>query len=272
MDNSQNVHDVDIRSEVAKAILHLTKDKCKLKSKDALREFGEVIGATSVETDNYTYAFYENIFSKFKNLFTGNNRSKVVPTNDGKWRSDISSDAEGDYLFIKSLYERGGKCEESGVTFPRLFKYFWNRLSTSDHKDDILKTFVQDAIPEMRQVCFVGRISRVINCLSGYFDDIVIDIPIGEQIQMKYNIISKRNEKYDNSPFLYNVICYYEFKDLLEELELSKETVYKWIYPYIEEIEDILENNNRINDIKRKLPDNLLSRFNQDNQNNIFTT
>jgi hypothetical protein len=275
VDNSQNVHDVGIRSEVAKAIIHLTKDKCKLNSKDALREFGEVIGAISVQNDD-TYPFYESFFDKFKNLFTRNRRRKVINditnNDDSRWRSDVSQDAEGDYLFIKSLYDRGGRCEESGVTFPKLFRYFWNRISMSENKDDILKTFVQNAIPEMRQVCFVGRISRIINCLSGYFDDIVIDIPIGEQIQMKYNIVSKRNKKYDYSPFLYNVICYYEFRDLLEELELSKETVNKWIYPYIEEIEEILEKHNQINDIKRKLPDGLMSRFDKDQQNDVFTT
>ena len=89
---------------------------------------------------------------------------------------------------------------------------------------------------------------------------------------MKYNVVSKRNKKYDHSPFLYNVICYYEFRDLLEELELSKETVYKWIYPYIEEIEEILEKNNQINNIKKKLPDDMLSRFNEDQQKGTFVT
>jgi len=213
INNSQNVHETNIRKEVANAINILIKDICLISEKDALEDFAK---------------------------------------NSSKNDSD----------FIKNLCEINSVCSITGITFSKLFKYFWNRVSQSKDKEDIIKTFIKDDIPEMHIVCFIGRISRVINCLSGYFEDIVISIPINEQIQMKYNLVSKQYETYKNNPFLYNVFCYYKLKDLLEELKLDKNKINEWIYPFIEELEDI--DKSEIDKNMNKLPKNILDRYNID--------
>lgn len=213
INNSQNVHETNIRKEVANAINILIKDICLISDKDALEDFAK---------------------------------------NSSKNDSD----------FIKNLCEINSVCSITGITFLKLFKYFWNRVSHSKYKEDIIKTFIKDDIPEMRIVCFIGRISRVINCLSGYFQDIVISIPLNEQIQMKYNLVVKEFKIYKNNPFLYNVLCYYKLKDLLEELELDKNKINEWIYPFIEELEDI--DKSEIDKNIYKLPKNILDRYNID--------
>ena len=67
------------------------------------------------------------------------------------------------------------------VTFQELLTNVWQRITT--HKDSleikkILNTEMQDGLC----MCFTGRLSRLVNCLNGFYEDIDIKIHDNQQI------------------------------------------------------------------------------------------
>ena len=58
--DSQNVHDIKIRDEVAEVIKKLMKDECEITEESALKEFGEVIGALTSLTNVFTRKKWKN--------------------------------------------------------------------------------------------------------------------------------------------------------------------------------------------------------------------
>lgn len=176
-----------------------------------------------------------------------------------------------DYIFIKSLINMIYIDSMTKCSFGTIFKLFLNRVYMSKDKEEILNIFIKEAIPDMKIVCFVGRISRVINSLSGFFPDIEIKITEGQQIQAKHNIVIKKFEGIKLFPMKYNIMCYYTFKELLEEIEIEKNTIDKWLYHYIEELEEIFEENEPDYE-NLKLPIDIMNKFKEDYNNDIFIT
>jgi hypothetical protein len=69
--------------------------------------------------------------------------------------------------------------------------------------------------------CFTGRITRLVSCLCGFEEDIIIKISDNEQIG---NIISRMRQKYlDDEKFKE------ESKKQLQELGYSIEIINEWI-------------------------------------------
>lgn len=270
-DDSQNVHDVKVREEVAEAIKKLMKDKCDITENEALKQFGKVIGADlEVEEENLddTSCFG----TKKNNKLDMHKVHDIEHFNVNNWSVNFSNNPNEDYQFLKKVYSYPSKCSISKATFPILFKFFWNRLVQSENRDDILKVFLKEDIPEMKIVCFVGRISRVINCLSGFFDDISIGISLKQQIQLKYNIVAKKYNSFIGEPLKYSILCYYHFKDLLDELKLDDELKNNWLHPFIETIEEEMETNINKDIILMNIDTKIRDKFNQDYFNEIFVT
>ena len=176
-----------------------------------------------------------------------------------------------DYLFIKGLTDMKYIDSMTKCTFGTIFRLFLNRAYMSENKKEILDIFIKEGIPDMRIVCFVGRISRVINSLSGFFPDIEIKITDTQQIQAKHKLVIKKFKGIKSYPMKYNIMCYYTFKELLEEIEIEKKTIDKWLYPYIEELEEIFEEKSPDYG-ELKLPDNIINLFQKDYNNSVFVT
>ena len=114
---------------------------------------------------------------------------------------------------------------------------------------------LSDDIGEMKQVCFTGRVSRLVNVLNGFYDDMRINISSGSQIQAKYNIVLQKYKKIvDDNKFIYNILFYYDFKEMLVEIETEKEVLNVWLEPLKDEMEEwITENNFDVNDYEKLL-------------------
>jgi len=69
-----------------------------------------------------------------------------------------------------------------------------------------------------------------------------VGVSLVQQIEAKHNIVSAKFAGLKGFPMKYNIMCYYTFKELLEEIEVEKEILDKWLYPYVEELEEIFEN------------------------------
>jgi hypothetical protein len=67
------------------------------------------------------------------------------------------------------------------VTFQELLNCVWQRITT--HKDSLeIKKIMNTEMKDGLCMCFTGRLSRLVNCLNGFYDDIQIKIHDNQQI------------------------------------------------------------------------------------------
>jgi hypothetical protein len=114
---------------------------------------------------------------------------------------------------------------------------------TKEAIDSMIKSGYLEAVNEFKKIetyenkmidsidkCFVGRISRLINCLNGFDPRVIIEIDIKEQIR---NIIGLIQMKLENN----NEYTIEKHSDLaieaLRERNIDEETIKLWI-SYIE--------------------------------------
>ena len=67
------------------------------------------------------------------------------------------------------------------ITFKELLKIIITIIETKSNKNDILE-ILNDEITDSNCKCFTGRLTRLINCLNGNDDRIIINISDKEQI------------------------------------------------------------------------------------------
>ena len=67
------------------------------------------------------------------------------------------------------------------ITFLDLFKIVWTRIINHEHCKEIIKILEQE-MSDAECKCFTGRLSRLVNCLNGYYSDININIADKDQI------------------------------------------------------------------------------------------
>ena len=79
------------------------------------------------------------------------------------------------------------------ITFEDLFHYVMNRILNHQERDEILR-ILEEEIKDTICKCFTGRMTRLLNVLNGYYDDIQIQIGSNEQIT---NVILMLKDKYE---------------------------------------------------------------------------
>ncbi len=78
------------------------------------------------------------------------------------------------------------------ITYSDLLVYVWSRITFSANKDEILQVLNQE-ISDGLCMCFTGRLTRLLNTLVGFYDDIELQISDSEQIT---NIIMTLKNKF----------------------------------------------------------------------------
>lgn len=82
------------------------------------------------------------------------------------------------------------------INFLDVLKAVWNRIRNNEHKT-VIKSILNIEMNETKGLCFTGRISRLINCLSGFDDLVQIQISdserIGSIIALALNELYKKN-------------------------------------------------------------------------------
>lgn len=177
--------------------------------------------------------------------------------------SNIADHSNTDKL--KYLCSVEAKHSQIGYNFGELFVFVWNRIRKSKDKYEIIKILVNE-LDEMLQVCFTGRISRLINCLSGFDDNINIGISINMQIQSKYNLVKKQLScrDCDCDSIKYNILFKYIFEDLLKEINIDDDTVKIWLEPFHDIIISYMSDSDDVGDLGQdllKLDDIYYERF-----------
>ena len=77
------------------------------------------------------------------------------------------------------------------LTFSEILSVVWNRLNTLESRDEIKKT-LNTEILDAECKCFTGKISRLVNCLAGYDERVVVEIADKEQIGTVIEIVRNR--------------------------------------------------------------------------------
>lgn len=67
------------------------------------------------------------------------------------------------------------------ITYEELFSYVWQRINQSEHKDTLIQIFEQE-LKDSTDLCYTGRFNRTINTLSGFYDDIEVQISDPDRI------------------------------------------------------------------------------------------
>jgi hypothetical protein len=81
------------------------------------------------------------------------------------------------------------------VTFMEALRYVWQAIRSHEQADSIKKVLDQEMQDSICR-CFTGRLSRLVNCLSGFDDRVEIKISSNQEIS---NLIILIKQKYDNS-------------------------------------------------------------------------
>ena len=77
------------------------------------------------------------------------------------------------------------------LTFSEMLVVVWNRINALESRDEIKKT-LNTEILDAECKCFTGKISRLVNCLAGYDELVVVEIADKEQIGTVIEIVRTR--------------------------------------------------------------------------------
>jgi len=109
-------------------------------------------------------------------------------------------------------------------TFEEIFKAVWNEILTFEiNIQNEIKKRLNEEMDDAECKCFTGRISHLVNCLSGYSDKVLIQISDTEQIG---NIISLVKSKHNGSSV---DIIRQIVKDELTERKFDSDIIEEWI-------------------------------------------
>jgi len=110
------------------------------------------------------------------------------------------------------------------VKFDEVFQYVISRIVRHSESIEMFK-ILNEEIKDTICKCFTGRMTRLVNVLNGFYDDISIQIGSNEQIS---NIIVMLKEKYEGDELVKQV------RLAMEEREYDNETIEEWL-TFVEE-------------------------------------
>jgi len=106
------------------------------------------------------------------------------------------------------------------VSFYDVFVKVFGRIMNHSNKTDIICR-LNDELKESECKCFTGRLTRLVNCLVGYYDDIEISISNNERISAIILSTLDGNEMTDEL----KEMCV----DKLKAIDISDEEIDKWL-------------------------------------------
>lgn len=132
------------------------------------------------------------------------------------------------------------------VTYKNVFDKVYDRIINPDKYQTVwingikpdtteMKNRLIQEVIDSRGMCFTGRLTRIVNCLVGFYSDINIHVSSADQISAKINIVlqatkDKPIEERKNS-----------IRECLKEIEVEDKVIEEWIAnipDFIEETPD----------------------------------
>ncbi len=110
----------------------------------------------------------------------------------------------------------------NGVTYGELLERIWAISEIHEHKIEMRKVLRQE-ITSGIDVCFTGRVTRLVNSLTGFIEEVQVGISENEQIS---NVVITLMKKYENDP---DIDIRAKVKEALDELKISEEKQKDWL-------------------------------------------
>ena len=107
--------------------------------------------------------------------------------------SELSDNCKSSLVDYSSRQDIHGKLN---ITFGDLLIAVWDRIRTHENKQDILPILSQE-MSDALCMCFTGRITRLVNTLSGFVPEVIIHISDNEQISNLVIITKDKIVPYD---------------------------------------------------------------------------
>ena len=108
------------------------------------------------------------------------------------------------------------------VSYKQLFSYVWQRIQLSEHKTELLKILEQQ-VNESANRCLIGRLTRVLAALVGFYDDIHIAISPSSQIHAIVHVTKASMKTYDAATHRILV------QERLHEINYTDEEIQPWL-------------------------------------------
>jgi len=131
--------------------------------------------AQSVHNHNIQESIKKSIYNILKDKYINNITHTINEILDDDIIDEISKKALIEYTNDMTTHSI------ININFKDLLVPVWQRIQKHPHKDEI-KKILNSEIKDGLCKCFTGRLSRLVNCLNGFCDDISIRIGTNEQI------------------------------------------------------------------------------------------
>jgi len=177
-------------------------------------------------TENLVYGDKQNIHNHHIQNSFKNSLNNILKDNNLMNLNDIKQQIlDNEILTEQSKRELLNYCDDGTqhctylITYSDLLIYVWSRIINNKDKDEILKVLNQE-ISDGLCMCFTGRLTRLLNTLVGFYNDIEIQISDSEQIT---NIIISLKNKYEKNELKI------ELKKALIERQYSESIINEWL-------------------------------------------
>jgi hypothetical protein len=109
----------------------------------------------------------------------------------------------------------------NGVTYGEIFERIWAITQAHEHKNEI-RSILREDVYNARNVCFTGKVTKLVNSLSGFVDGISVGYSVKEQINNRVIMIMRENE---DTPLLIKD----KVKEALNELKIPEDKQHEWL-------------------------------------------
>ena len=143
-----------------------------------------------------------------------NNEPETISKEDLIEQTKILNFGERLIVYINSIDKL------NNWSFYDVFSKIWIRINKSAYKDELIK-ILKDELTEGFKHCFTGMITRIMNSLCGFYDDIKINISDNNQISniiITYLKNKEMNDYYRGELFI-----------ILSERGFKNEDIEKWL-------------------------------------------
>ena len=251
--SGQNVHDRRILDQLKRAYHILGKDTTPLKWGNNMEY---VMGLSHQEILLNLWEILKGLLEKSGDSVRGTTEDRDCWERLWKSRDETTS----------GLMNMDGSFHR-GITLARTMGYVFGwyvKNKPLEEWGDLMEILAGEWV-EWKTVCMTGRLMRCVNLLSGIHPEFKVEVPIGEQIQQKYNYLYKKYApRFPPEDWLeqsYRILQYYDesiylwrdfarrFREALEEIQLEEGVIGEWVTPLEENAVELEK------EMKEKYPD-----------------
>lgn len=195
--NPQSVHTSSVQNDVNKSLMYILNYNSRNRIGNIDKTFIDKIKRVCMDNMRKNNFFYRLIPRKWL-------EEKIIPVE--AWCKDST---------IHSSH---------GVTYKTLLMRVWEIIQDHEHREELERVLCEE-LNDSRGLCFTGRFTRTINCLSGFIEEVRVGISEREQMQ---NQIASCVEKCRKERFEID-ITKNKVNDILDEFQVPLLEREAWI-------------------------------------------